>query len=134
MRIAYKDSTVERPVGSWAIDTIERALARTAPALIEDVVVVTSGNDGRHGAYSKHYSGAALDVRVYGARRGGIDVDVARRGGIASELGASFAELQKASAQRWRKRLANVLGLDFDVVLERDHLHVEYDPKLLDRF
>ena len=69
-------------------------------------VVVTSGTDGVHGRVSRHYSGAALDYRT--------------RHITASGLKQRIAGEAKAA-----------LGQDFDVVLESDHLHVEYDPKTL---
>lgn len=66
---------------------------------------VTSGRDGTHMPTSKHYDrpGNALDFRT--------------RDVIAKD----------------RQQLANAvkaaIGKSFDVVLEGDHLHVEYDPK-----
>lgn len=63
--------------------------------------VVTSIIDGTHSAGSLHYVGAAADLRLPPSR--------------AVEL---VAALQFA------------LGADFDVVLEADHVHVEFQPKL----
>jgi hypothetical protein len=64
-------------------------------------LVVTSVIDGTHMEGSLHYKGLAFDVRLL---PGWID-------------GGSVA-------------LRAVLGpLGFDVVLEKDHCHVEYDPK-----
>lgn len=65
--------------------------------------VITSGADGKHSRASKHYSGNALDYRT--------------RHLLASERDKIAIDC-KAS-----------LGDDFDVVLESNHLHVEYDPK-----
>lgn len=65
--------------------------------------VVTSGTDGRHSAGSLHYSGNAMDLR----RR---DLDAA---GKTSQAVAA---------------LKSQLGSDYDVILESDHIHVEYDP------
>lgn len=66
-------------------------------------MVVTSVNDSTHQAGSLHYEGRAADVRIHGLTEPVVDIIVA-----------------KAKA---------VLGLDFDVVLEVDHIHLEYDPK-----
>lgn len=70
---------------------------------------VTSGLDGHHGPNSKHYHGDALDFRTRlipeGARR---DIEIA----VRTALDAAFPH-------------------QFDVVLEKDHLHVEFDPKEL---
>jgi hypothetical protein len=65
-------------------------------------LVITSGVDGTHKQDSKHYEGLALDYRTRDLS--GREVEVA--GKVAAAL--------------------NPLG--YDVVLEKDHLHVEYDP------
>lgn len=65
--------------------------------------VITSGFDGSHKVGSLHYVGRALDFRTY---------HVASR--VLPDL---------------RANIADALGFDFDVVLEKDHLHIEYDPK-----
>lgn len=71
--------------------------------------VVTSCNDSRHGAKSKHWIGAALDFRTKH---------------IASD----------ATKARIVVQVKESLGADFDVVLEslgqdNEHLHVEFDPE-----
>jgi hypothetical protein len=65
--------------------------------------VITSGKDGVHSEKSLHYSGKAFDFRTRH-----VEDD----------------ELLKVV-----KALKAQLGPDFDVVLEIDHLHVEWDPK-----
>lgn len=67
-------------------------------------LVVTSGLEGTHSAGSLHYYGFALDFRSN-----------------------YFSAATKRTAARW---LRNQLGKDFDVVSERTHIHVEYDPKV----
>lgn len=64
-------------------------------------LVVTSVIDGEHIRGSLHYTGNAADLRL----PRGSKVTAAR-------------ELRKA------------LGADYDVVLERDHIHVEFQPKI----
>jgi len=71
-------------------------------------VVVTSGTDGVHGRASRHWSGSALDYRTRHITATGL------KERIAGEASAA-------------------LGLDFDVVLESDHLHIEFDPKRVER-
>lgn len=61
-------------------------------------VVITSGTDGQHMQGSKHYTGEALDIRL-----------------VANE--AEFVQ-----------RLGAHLGANYQLIVERDHLHVEYDP------
>ena len=70
-------------------------------------VTVTSARDGRHSWGSKHYSGLALDFRV--------------------------RYWDKATAQKATKMVRDIVGDDFDIVLEWDkiHVHAEYHPKRL---
>lgn len=65
-------------------------------------VVVTSIKDGKHGVNSLHYSGYAADLRIR-------DLTPTQEANIYSEL-------------------KHILGNDYDVVLEIDHIHLEYDP------
>lgn len=72
-------------------------------------LVVTSGNDSRHMTGSKHYLGNALDFRT--------------------------KTFTAAAKRLFKKRLAERLGGDYDLVLEdeagpNEHLHVEYDPPI----
>lgn len=63
-------------------------------------LTITSCTDGRHKDGSLHYTGCAVDLRLPTAR------------------------VEQVVAQ-----LQNRLGSEYDVVLEGDHIHVEYDPK-----
>ena len=65
--------------------------------------VITSGIEGRHGRGSLHLVGAALDFRTGSMSREQV-----------SEIATEIRE---------------GLGLDFDVVVEDTHLHVEWQPK-----
>lgn len=66
-------------------------------------VVITSINDGNHSTTSLHYSGNAVDLRIH-----------------------YFTEEQTESVFN---ALKSILTIDFDVVLEKDHIHLEYQPK-----
>ncbi len=66
-------------------------------------LVVTSVTDGRHGSGSLHYKGLALDCRTRFFDR----------------------ETALIVTDQCKKRL----GGEFDIVLEDDHLHVEWDPQ-----
>lgn len=66
-------------------------------------VVVTEGTGGRHSAGSLHYVGLALDLRTRDIP--GVTVS------------AIWAQLRSS------------LGMEYDVVLESDHLHLEFQPK-----
>jgi hypothetical protein len=75
-------------------------------ARLMDVVkvdfVVTSVNDGVHKVGSLHYKGNAFDFRI-----------------------RNFGEV---SVFAFCSKLRLALGSKYDVVLESDHVHVEYDP------
>lgn len=66
-------------------------------------LVITSLNDGVHSPGSKHYSGDAADLRT-----------------------RFFTHPQQKEIEA---RLVASLGQDYDVVLENDHIHIEYHPK-----
>ena len=63
-------------------------------------MIITTCADGTHMAGSKHYIGQAVDIRI-----GNLSDPVA----VVSRLKFELEEL-------------------FDVVLEKDHIHFEYDP------
>ena len=65
--------------------------------------VITSASDGKHGLNSLHYKGQALDLRT--------------------------RHLNGQGLQAVYHKLKESLGEQFDVVLESDHIHVEWDPK-----
>jgi hypothetical protein len=65
--------------------------------------VITSASDGKHGPNSLHYKGKALDLRT--------------------------SNVPTAILHLVHRGLKDSLGAQFDVVLESDHIHVEFDPK-----
>ena len=65
--------------------------------------VITSACEGKHGRNSLHYVGLALDFRIKNIPIGWHD--------------------------RLRQSVQDALGPDFDVVLEKTHLHVEFQPE-----
>lgn len=67
------------------------------------VCTVTSVMDGRHMENSLHYKGRAFDLR--------------------SRM------IPKDKQARMVMAFKDALGDDWDVVLEKDHFHLEYDPK-----
>jgi hypothetical protein len=66
-------------------------------------LVVTACIDGKHSAGSLHYAGQAVDLRT---------CDVAAD--VRPKLVA---------------RMSECLGEDYDVVLEADHIHLEFQPR-----
>lgn len=69
----------------------------------EQSFIVTSINDSVHSSGSLHYKGRAFDLRT--------------------------RNLKGITPQGMALMLKGQLGKDFDVVVEKDHIHVEYDPK-----
>lgn len=67
-------------------------------------LTITSITDGTHKRNSKHYSGMAFDIRT-------------------KDLPPHWTPQSIASL------LVPHLGADYDVVIEVDHIHVEFDPK-----
>lgn len=87
-----------RPEMASALPAIDRAFYAGAG----HEATITSGKDGVHMTTSLHYAGLAVDVRT-------------------RDLSASQIEAVRAA-------LARELGSNFDVVVESDHIHIEYDP------
>jgi len=68
----------------------------------DKTLMLTSVADGRHSTGSLHYKGLAFDCRISNLAAGDADR-------VATELRVALHPL-------------------FDVVVEADHIHVEYDP------
>ena len=68
-------------------------------AMESEELVVTSTYEGTHSEGSLHYANLAVDIRRNKKRM------------------FAYNEIKK------------FLGIDYDVVLEADHIHIEYDPK-----
>lgn len=83
--------------------------ANDACAHFERECVVTSCNDSSHSKRSLHFTGSAVDLRI---RHLSDDED--EKMDIAKKIVAM---------------LSVALGKEFDVVLESDHIHLEYDPR-----
>ncbi len=66
-------------------------------------LTLTSGRDGVHGVHTLHKHGHAVDLRIW--------------------------NLPEGSPPRATEQIAKALGEQFDVVLESDHIHMEYDPR-----
>ena len=88
------------------ISRLERNTRRALTTLEEvwkkykDEPIITATYDGNHGAGSLHYANRAFDVR-----------------------------LPKTNAASMIDELRRTLGESFDVIAEKDHIHVELDPK-----
>ena len=64
-------------------------------------ITITGALDGKHKKNSLHYKGRAIDIRIKDMKR----------------------------PIECYKRIKNKLGNEFDVILEKTHIHTEYDPK-----
>ena len=73
--------------------------------------VITSMNDGVHMRKSLHYENLAFDLRTY-YFKGGYQGD---------------------EAKEFHKDLKEALGPDWDVLLEKTHIHVEFDPEVKEK-
>ena len=65
--------------------------------------VITSATDSTHGRAGLHYVGYAIDLRI--------------RDMSARDINASISSIMEA------------LGPEFDVLLETNHIHIEFQPK-----
>ena len=81
----------------------------TAPKMERDAVWITSANDRRHMDESLHYENRAFDIRIFNI------------------IGNVHYE-----AIKWAERIQNELGPNYDVVYEKDHIHVELDPDVIE--
>jgi len=77
----------------------QNEIAKIVWEIEQEELVVTSTYEGTHSEGSLHYADLAEDIRRH------------------------------KKGQKVRNRLRDKLGMDYDVVLESDHIHIEYDPK-----
>jgi hypothetical protein len=80
----------------------------TAPMMEKGTVWITSANDSEHSEGSLHFNDRAFDIRIKNI--------------------VGVIEFPQA-ARVWAERMQIALGDDYDVLLEKDHIHVEYDPE-----
>lgn len=87
----------------------EIALAASVSASVFETFghdcIITSLTDGTHSATSLHYAGSAMDLRI--------------------------RHLPQGATQKIVDVLSEALGPDYDVVLESDHIHLEFQPRKL---
>ncbi|MCY4524310.1 MAG: hypothetical protein OXB84_06190 [Halobacteriovoraceae bacterium] len=85
------------------IAKIEKIVDQVFQSVAGRDAIITFSTNGVHSQNSLHYSGNAIDLRTRDLSPGQVDQVV--------------------------KRLRKALGEDYDVVDERTHIHIEYDPK-----
>jgi len=74
-------------------------IARRVWSLEQEELIITSTYEGSHSEGSLHYADLAVDIRRH------------------------------KKGQEVRDELRDKFGMDYDVVLKVDHIHIEYDPK-----
>lgn len=99
MIVAVKDGVRVRGLSNEILLAI--VIAQAVYSETENLMTITSLTDGRHGTGSLHHTGDAVDLR--------LPMPVTREQVI--------------------KQLRSALSAEYDVVLEADHIHIEYDPK-----
>ena len=84
---------------TYAIPYLIRIAIQTAPSGYDPTI--TSAGDGRHSVNSAHYTGKALDFRT--------------------------RDLKKEEVPIWADRMRMALGNQYFVLVESDHIHVQYN-------
>ena len=74
-------------------------IARRVWDIEHEELVITSTYEGNHSEGSLHYADLAVDIR------------------------------REEDGQHVRDELRDKLGMNYDVVLESNHIHIEHDPK-----
>jgi len=97
-----RDNKPSKLIPSQQIQAAMHAADSLSKAIAKKEIVITAIFDGTHMSGSKHYTGNAFDMR--------------RNHYTPKELDTLLENLRGSL-------------LDFDVVLEATHIHVEYDPK-----
>lgn len=101
MRLRLKDDSVKLDGLTLPIITALPTIMRIYHAHGMQSLTITSARDGEHKPGSLHYSGHAIDLRIW-----------------------SLPDVLAV-----RDQIQDALGLHYDVVLESDHIHLEYDAK-----
>lgn len=101
-----KNSTVNilglEPVMFSALKTIELC-CKIANGENYDITI-TSARDGSHMKNSLHYVGLAIDIRSH-----------------------DMSNITESA--KWIDKFLNINSKCFDIVIENDHIHIEYDKK-----
>lgn len=99
MKILIKDNTIDfKEINAWTM-LFFKAVSASWECYPDPVI--TSANDGKHMAGSLHYKNRAWDLRS--------------------------RDLSPEQQQSFAKRLKNYLGPSWDVIIEKDHFHIEAD-------
>lgn len=94
-----------RVVGIRAEMVLALTIADSVYTAHGHAMTITSVVDSKHSATSLHYAGSAADLRI--------------------------RDLPEGVAPAIVTDLEDALGDDFDVILEGDHIHMEFQPRRL---
>ena len=101
-----KNSTVNilglEPIMFSALKTIELCCKIANGDSYE--ITITSARDGSHMKNSLHYVGLAIDIRSH-----------------------DMSNITESA--KWIDKFLNINSKCFDIVIENDHIHIEYDKK-----
>jgi len=92
------------------ISRLKRPIRRVLPIVDRvyrehgEEAVITSTYEGDHSPGSLHYADLAIDIRYAKDNPTGVAMELVQE-------------------------IRDKLGDDYDIVLEKDHIHIEYDPK-----
>jgi hypothetical protein len=98
MKINVKEGVVFKEFNGFYFDVFTKATS-VWTALIRKTPTVTSANDGKHMDTSYHYKNLALDLRIN--------------------------DVPESAWPKLKDELQDQLGSEYQVILEKDHIHVE---------
>lgn len=97
MKIAVKEGCVLKEINPWFLATCQKVMELGVQ--LNYTPTITSLADGKHMIGSRHYLNLAMDLRT--------------------------SDLTESKKVGYLKLLKETLGDTYDVVLEKDHMHVE---------
>ena len=119
-KIYIKNNSVDISKLDSSMLPVLEVLTKTAFKFGLTGFIITSGNDGSHGGSSGtnslHYKNRAID----------ISFREAVKNTIIEGISTSSSSIIKFIRESLNNKL---LTIDFDVVVESNHVHIEYDPK-----
>ena len=99
------------PYKCWQYKHVRYAVDKVWLALFGHESLLTSNMDSDHSDTSLHYQGMAWDIRT-------------RKNNALNKPHYSMEELFLA-----KQMIEDILGKEYDVVIEKTHIHIEFDPK-----
>lgn len=113
-KIYIKNISVEISSLDNSMEIVLKSINNYALSIGIKGFIITSGNDGKeHKSGSLHYKNRAIDISF--------------REAVSNKPFTSF----NAVIEGWKKEIVRLGGKvkDFDIILESNHFHIEYDPK-----